>query len=165
MPRAKKAKIQEIEETYKNPATADADEMAQGEGAPRSPSRVAEATSAALSPLTKQEEALDLYLEACERADKFEEDAKRARQAYRLAERLCDAKEKRLNAKPKRTLKNPWAKVRRGYEMIIELIEASRDRERAESRAAQAKADARGCLIVVQDLEIARLKRELRHGR
>ena len=64
-----------------------------------------------------------------------------------------------------RPLKNPWGKVRRGYEMIIELRSRQGLRAGRGQKAAEAKAAMRGCLTGVQDLEIARLKRELRGGR
>ena len=110
----------------------------------------------------KREYAQLLYDEACLDLDSAAEVAKRAREAERLAERLFEAKEKRLDAKPKRALKNPWGKVRRGYEALLERLEAKWMAELRACAAAEAEASAHALLVEVKELEIARLKRQLR---
>ena len=104
---------------------AKAAESDQEEEAAGSTSPVEEAPSPESPGALKREYAQLLYHEACLDAEAAADVAKRSREAARLADRLFEAKEKRLDAKPKRPLKNPWGKVRRGYEALLERLEAN----------------------------------------
>ena len=83
-----------------------------------------------------------------------------------MVQRLVDAKERRLEAsyarKRKQPLKNPWGRVRRSYENVIDDLEASLKCQGAATCEAEAEARATICHVNVLQLEIARLKRELR---
>ena len=83
-----------------------------------------------------------------------------------MVQRLVDAKEKRLEAsyarKRKKPLKNPWNRVRRSYENVIDDLEASLKCQAAATDEAECEARAAICHVNVLQLEIARLKRQLR---
>ena len=89
--------------------------------------------------------------------------ADEARAKKRMVRRLVDAKEKRLEAsyarKRKKLLKNPWNRVRRSYENVIDDLEASLKCQAAATGEAECDAI---CHVNVLQLEIARLKRQLR---
>ena len=86
-----------------------------------------------------------------------------------MVKRLIDAKAKRLEAsyardaqKRKKALKNPWNRVRRSYDNVIDNLEATVSRQVCATREAEAEARAAACHVNVLQLEIARLKRQLR---
>jgi hypothetical protein len=95
--------------------------------------------------------------------------ADEARAKKLMVRRLVDAKEKRLEASYARTrkqpLKNPWNRVRRSYENVIDDLEASLKCQAAATGEAECEARAAICHVNVLQLEIARLKRELRRCR
>ena len=62
----------------------------------------------------------------------------------------------------KRAPKKAWGKARRSYEAIIERLEAMWMAELRACAAAEAEARAHALHLRVKDLEIARLKRQLR---
>ena len=140
----------------------EAAEIDHGDQAAEGTSPVEEAPTRTAPRGLKEEEAQLLYDEACLDADAAAEVAKHAREAQRLAERLFQAKWKRLDAKPKRAPKKAWGKARRSYEAIIERLEAMWMAELRACAAAEAEARAHALHLRVKDLEIARLKRQLR---
>ena len=162
MTRAKKKKVALAETIAQESVVAEDGEIDQGEAAAVDTSQVEEGGVPSSPGELKREYAQLLYDEACLDLDSAAEVAKRAREAERLAERLFEAKEKRLDAKPKRALKNPWGKVRRGYEALLERLEAKWMAELRACAAAAAEASAHALLVEVKNLEIARLKRQLR---
>ena len=82
----------------------------------------------------------------------------------RLGPDVYSAKMRRLEAKPKRKLKNPFGKARRGYEAIIEYDQAQLKAAWSGADAARAEADAWLCLASNRALEIECLRRELGRG-
>ena len=103
---------------------------------------------------------------ACEAASEV---ADEARSKKRMVHRLVDAKERRLKAsyarKRHKPLKNSWNRVNRSYENVIDHLEASFTCQAAATGEAECEARAAICHVNVLQLEVARLKRELRHAR
>ena len=97
---------------------------------------------------------------------KFEElKAKEAAAAWKakLAEKLCDAKMRRMDApkhrRGQRKLKNPLAQVCRRYEALIELSNWQRLHTARIADAARAQNYVLGCMNQLKRLEIVRLHR------
>ena len=125
---------------------------------------MAEAPSPKSPGALKREYAQLLYDEACLDLDSAAE-GRQARQgggAPRRAPLRGEGEAPGRDAKPKRALKNPWGKVRRGYEALLERLEAKWMAELRACAAAEAEASAHALLVEVKNLEIAHLKRQLR---
>ena len=77
----------------------------------------------------KRREAAETFDYAMIAWEAASEVADEARAKKRMVQRLVDAKERRLEAsyarKRKQPLKNPWGRVRRSYENVIDDLEAS----------------------------------------
>ena len=114
----------------------------------------------------KRREAAETFDYAMMAWEEASEVADEARAKKRMVRRLVDAKEKRLEAsyarKRKKLLKNPWNRVRRSYENVIDDLEASLKCQAAATDEAECEARAAICHVNVLQLEIARLKRQLR---
>ena len=114
----------------------------------------------------KRKEAAETFDYAMMAWEVASEVADEARAKKRMVQRLVDAKEKRLEAsyarKRKKPLKNPWNRVRRSYENVIDDLEASLKCQAAATGEAECEARAAICHVNVLQLEIARLKRQLR---
>ena len=93
----------------------------------------------------------------------LDELAKKFKDKERLAERLCNAKFKRAEAKQKRKPKNPYGRCTRMYEALIEEQQAKLESRWYAEKAARGEAEANiACRVAVLQLENARLKRQLR---
>ena len=64
--------------------------------------------------------------------------------------------------KRNKALKNPWNRVRRSYDNVIDNLEATVSRQVCATRETEAEARAAACNVNVLQLEIARLRRQLR---
>ena len=114
----------------------------------------------------KRKEAAETFDYAMIAWEAASEVADEARAKKRMVQRFVEAKEKRLEAsyarKRKKPLKNPWNRVRRSYENVIDDLEASLKCQAAATGEAECEARAAICHVNVLQLEIARLKRQLR---
>jgi len=170
--RPKKKKVKWLDEPASDEPQASKDnEDAGGEGS--SPTGIMQVqVSAPESPgAKKRKEAEEIFDDAMMRWEVAQELAEEARAKERMVKRLVDAKERRLEASYARErkrgakpLKNPWNRVRRSYENVINDYEASFTRQAADKREAECEARAAICHVNVLQLEIARLKRELRRA-
>ena len=123
-PRPKKKKVQVVEAVPKDGAEAEASEEPAADV--QLPTAIEEEEEAPpLSPGgLKRQAAEDAHFEALLYMRLMAKEAKEYEKLEKLAERVYLAKEARLDAgdtrKRQRELKNPWGRVRRSYEAIIE---------------------------------------------
>ena len=120
----------------------------------------------------KRREAAETFDHAMMAWEVASEIADEARAKERMVQRLVDAKYKRLEAsyardapgKRKKPLKFGWNRVGRSYELVIDDLQASLKCQVAATAEAECEARAAICHVNVLQLEIARLKRELRRS-
>ena len=138
MPRPKKQKLLPAETSRLESIVVEAAEIDQEEEAAESTSPVEEARPRTSPRGPKEEEAVLVHNDARETALIMQSIANKYADEKRLAERLFDAKMKRCDAKSKRQPKNPYGKVLRRYEAIIEVLEAKVKSATIDVKAAEA---------------------------
>ena len=162
MPRPKKKKALPAVESRMESGVEENVELAPSEGSAPSPSPVAEPPPPPSPGGRVLEEAKRNYDEALLKSRWLDELAKKFKDKERLAERLCNAKFKRAEAKQKRKPKNPYGRCTRMYEALIEEQQAKLESRWYAEKAARGEAEAFACRVAVLQLENARLKRQLR---
>ena len=114
----------------------------------------------------KREAASQVHSEAIERAAVMRTVEKTFLEQAAHAKRVCDARERRLDdvQKPnrQRSLQTTWNRVCRRLENIVEQQEAQLNAAWTSTKAERAMAEVHAAHVCVLELEIARLKRELR---
>ena len=162
MPKPKKRKLQDVNDDSQ-PSTMDAGIDADpSKGSAARPSPVVEPPPPPSPGGLVLQEAKRNYDEALLKSRWLDELAKKFKDKERLAERLCNAKFKRAEAKQKRKPKNPYGRCTRMYEALIEEQQAKLESRWYAEKAARGEAEAFACLVAVLQLENARLKRQLR---
>ena len=165
--RPKKKKVEWLADPpSEEPEEADKTDGARDEGSSPTNIMQLEVVPSESPGAVKRKEAAETFDYAMIAWEAASEVADEARAKKRMVQRLVDAKERRLEAsyarKRKQPLKNPWGRVRRSYENVIDDLEASLKCQGAATCEAEAEARAAICHVNVLQLEIARLKRELR---
>ena len=114
----------------------------------------------------KRVAAADMYNEAIEHAAVMRAVEKTYRDKEAVAKRVCDARDRRIDdakkTNRKRSLLTMWNRVCKRLENIIEQQEAQLKAAWVSTKAAKAMVGAHESHVCVLQLEIARLRRELR---